>query len=96
MTWLRKLPDSLAAIKGIGATRQIRYAAVALAIAGLVWSCCVFLEIRHSDEAARIKTLELRKAVADLRTQVMRQRPVRSAKLVDMPDEEATADAAIF
>lgn len=95
MKWLRKLPDSLAAIKGMGVKRQIRYAAVALAVAGLVWSCCVFLEIKHSDEAASIKMLELRKAVADLRLQAKRLQTVKSVRAVETPDEEGTAETLV-
>ena len=95
MTWLRKLPDSLAAIRGMGATRQFRYAAIVLAIAGLFWSCWILMEIRRGDESSRAKTAELRKVVADFRLQVKRQQAVKSSKAVETPDEEATAETLV-
>ena len=73
MMWLRKLMERISAARGIGPLRQLRYAALVIAVAGLGWSAFLLVDTQRREVAARGRAAGLRREVSDLRRQIDRQ-----------------------
>ena len=95
MIQLRKFLERFAALRGVAPLRQIRYAALVLAIAGLTWSGFLLASTKQREEEARVKSAELRRAVSDLKKQIARQQPGSSAPKPAPVLEDPTAEGLV-
>ncbi len=95
MIWLRRITDGVAAARGMSPIRKLRYACLAVAIVGLIWSGYLLVDARHRSELTRTRAADLRRAVAELRLQVKRQEAAASRLPGYSGEDETTAEALI-
>jgi len=95
MIALKRLPEHMAAVGGMGSLRQVRYAAVVIAIAGLGWSSFTMVDSQLRDDRMRTRTAGLRGAVADLHLRAARQLISEPAAGARVAASDSTAEGLV-